>query len=112
MKKIFVIEDDQPLISYLKKQLSNAGHEVITAVTGLSAIKMMAEHTPDVIFVDYFLPNLNGDKICQIIRKMAHLKNAYVVIMSGAASELHLNPAAVGADALIAKGSFQETVRH
>lgn len=43
---------------------------------------------------------------------MEHLKNVYMVVMSAAASELNIDPASIGANAIIAKGSFQETERH
>jgi len=112
MKKIFVIDDNEKLLSYMERQLVEAGYEVAGALTGLSGLRLLSEQQPDAIFIDYFLPNINGDKLCSIIRKMAHLKDAYVVVMSAAASELKLELASIGADAIIAKGSFKETTRH
>ncbi len=111
MKKILIVDDNRHLISYLENKLREAGHEVLTAMTGLSAIKMLTDCTPDFIFLDYFLPNLNGDKLCQIIGTTEHLKNTKLVVMSAAAKELQLDLSALGADALIAKGTFQETVK-
>jgi two-component system, cell cycle sensor histidine kinase and response regulator CckA len=112
MKKILIIDDNNHLALYLEKKLSDAGHEVVTTFNGMSALKTLAVYTPDIIFIDYFLPNLDGDKLCQIIRKMDHLKNTYLVVMSAAASELNLDPHSIGANALIAKGSFLETEKH
>lgn len=112
MKKLFIIEDNKLLLSYMEKQLTKAGHEVTTTASSLPALEMLVAHTPDVVFIDYFLPGLNGDKLCQIIRKMEHLKNAYLVVMSAAASELRLESSNIDASAIIAKGSFKETVQH
>jgi signal transduction histidine kinase/DNA-binding response OmpR family regulator len=112
MKKILIIDDNNHLALFLAKKLTDAEHEVITKFNGLSAIKALADYTPDIIFCDYFLPNINGDQLCQIIRRMNHLKNVYLVIMTAAAHELKLDPASIGANALIAKGSFQETAKH
>jgi two-component system cell cycle sensor histidine kinase/response regulator CckA len=112
MKKIFIADDNQNLLSYLEKSLREAGHEVVTESTGLSAINRLMEYTPDIICLDYFLPNLNGDKLCQIIRKMDHLKNAYLVVMSAAAKELQIDPHNIGANALIAKETFKATANH
>ena len=112
MEKILIVDDNDHLARHLAERLQEAGHETITALNGMAALKVLADYTPDIIFCDYFLPNLNGDKLCRIIRRMGHLKDTFVVIMSAAASELDLDPAAMGADALIAKGSFQETERH
>jgi signal transduction histidine kinase/DNA-binding response OmpR family regulator len=112
MKKILIVDDNNHLSFFLEKKLTDAGHEIVTASNGLSAVKALADFTPDIIFCDYFLPNINGDELCRIIRRMGHLKDAYLVVMSAAASELNLDPSSIGADALIAKGSFQEMEKH
>jgi len=112
MKKILLIDDNDHLSAFLENNLRSAGYDVVSCVNGVAAIQMLADYTPDFIFCDFFLPNLNGDKLCRIIRKMGHLKDSHLVIMSAAASELSLDPATIGADAFIAKGSFLETERH
>ena len=111
-KKILIVDDNNHLVLFLEKKLAEAGHEIVTAFNGLSAIKALADYTPDIIFCDYFLPNINGDKLCQIIRRMEHLRDTYIVIMSAAAAELNLHPDRIGANAFIAKASFQETEKH
>ena len=111
MKTICIVDDNRHLLTYLERHLVQAGFEVFTAMTGLSAVERLSEKSVDVIFVDYFLPNLNADQLCRTLRRMDHLKNAYIVVMSAAATELGLDLAAIQADALIAKGSFKETLR-
>jgi PAS domain S-box-containing protein len=112
MKKIFIVDDNPNLIEYMGKKLRDAGHEVVTESDGLAVVNRLVDYTPDVVFIDYFLPNINGDKLCKIIRKMEHLKNTYLVVMSAAAKEMQLDPSKVCADALIAKGTFKETMEH
>ncbi len=112
MKKILIVDDNPNLILYIKPILTKAGHEVLTESTGISAVNRLADYTPDIIFLDYFLPNINGDKLCRIIRKMEHLKKTYIVVMSAAAKELELDPVRIGANALIAKGIYKTTVEH
>ena len=112
MKKILIVDDNQNLVAYMEKKLRDAGHEVVTESDGLSAIRKLVDYTPDVVFTDYFLPTINGDTLCRIIRKMDHLNNTYLVLMSAAAKELHLDPSSVCADSFIAKGVFKETIQH
>lgn len=112
MQKILIVDDNDHLVSFLEKKLSDAGHKVVTAFSGISAVKALLDYTPDIIFCDYFLPNFNGDKLCQIIRKIDPLKDAYIVIMTAAASELNLDPSEIGADAVMAKGAFQGIEKH
>jgi signal transduction histidine kinase/DNA-binding response OmpR family regulator len=108
-KKILIVDDNNHLALFLEKKLTDAGHEVVTAMNALSAFKILEDYTPDIIFCDYFLPNINGGELCQTIRRMDSLKNIPVAIMSAAAHELDFDPSSIGADALIAKGSFKET---
>jgi PAS domain S-box-containing protein len=110
--KILIVDDNPNLMSYIEKKVTEAGHEVVTALDGLSAIQALLNWTPDVIFTDYFLPSINGDVLCRIIRNMDHLKETYLVIVSAAAKEMQLDPSKVCANALIAKGTFEETAQH
>lgn len=108
-KKILIIDDNNHLALFLEKKLTKAGYEVMTSFNALSAFKILENYTPDIIFCDYFLPTINADDLCRSIRRMDSLKNVYIAVMSAAATELNLDPSSIGADALIAKGSFQET---
>lgn len=112
MKKIFIVDDNRHLLMYVENKLREAGLEVLTAASGIQAVNALKDYTPDIIFIDYFLPNFNGDKLCRIIREKKHLKNTYLVVMSAAATELQLDLPQIGANALIAKGTFQETIQH
>ncbi len=107
--KIFIVDDNRHLLEYLEKFLQDSGYEVRTASNGLSAVEVLSEYQADFIFIDYFLPHINADRLCQIIRKMEHLKNAFLIIVSAAASELSLKSEDIQADAIIAKGTFKET---
>ncbi len=112
MKKILIVDDNPNLILYVEKKLRDAGHEVIVESDGLVAVNRLVDYTPDIIFLDFFLPNINGDKLCKIIRKMEHLHNTYLVVMSAAAKEMQLDASMVCADTLIAKGTFKVTTEH
>jgi PAS domain S-box-containing protein len=110
MKKIFIVDDNRHLVMYAAGKLREAGHEVVTAVSGIHAVNALKDYNPDIIFIDYFLPSFNGDKLCRIIREMSHLKHTYLVVMSAAATELQPDLCKLGANAIIAKGTFRETV--
>lgn len=112
MKKILIVDDDPNLTLYLRNKLIKAGHEVITESNGILAINRLMDFTPDIIFVDYFLPNINGDLLCKIIRKIDHLKDSYLVLMSAAAKELQFDQSNMCPNAFIAKGIFSETLKY
>jgi len=111
INKILVVDDNDHLLEYLKVFLQKKGYEVRTAASGLTAIEDLTEYPVELVFVDFFLPHINADRLCHIVRKMEHLKNTRIVVMSAAATELGLSPEEIGADGIIAKGSFKETAQ-
>jgi PAS domain S-box-containing protein len=58
------------------------------------------------------MPNIGGDKLCQIIRKTPRLKEAYLIILSAIAAEQELNFASFGANACVAKGPLNKMAQH
>ena len=58
------------------------------------------------MFIDLFMPKIDGDRLCRIVRSRPELKNCYVVILSAGIAETEKNYTEIGANACIAKGSF------
>jgi PAS domain S-box-containing protein len=92
----------------MKDTLTKEGHDVRTAKDGLSALDILKDFIPDVIFIDLVMPNIGGEKLCEIIRRTEKLKNTYVVILSAIAAEEEAKIEKTGADACIAKRPFVE----
>lgn len=103
-KKILVVDDNQQILDLVSTLLKDNGHQVVTAEDGFSALHLLVSFTPDIIFVDLVMPLLGGDKLCKIVRKMEHLQDCFIVLVSAAASELDFDYTEIGADACIAKG--------
>ncbi|MCK5203157.1 MAG: response regulator, partial [Desulfobacterales bacterium] len=88
------------------------GHEVATAQDGFAALNLLTSFYPDIMFFDLIMPKIDGDKLCHIVRKMPHLKDCYLVILSAAVAELDFDHTEIGADAYIAKGPFGVMAKH
>jgi len=113
MKKKILVVDDYPIIlKYMKRLLEKNGHEVITTTDGLSAIVILEAFIPDVVFIDLVMPNIDGKKLCCVIREMPHIRDACIVILSAIAAEEDFDFAAIGANACIAKGPFDSMSKH
>lgn len=111
-KKILVVDNDPVLLKFMSQLLEKGGHQVLIAEDGLSALEILKNYTPDVIFIDLIMPNIGGEKLCQIIRKMPKLKDAYLVILSAIAAEQEVNFTTFGANACIAKGPLNRMTKH
>jgi signal transduction histidine kinase/DNA-binding response OmpR family regulator len=111
-KKIVVVDDNRMILKFLSNLLEGQGHEVKTCEDGLSALSLLTTYQPDILFVDLIIPKIGGDKLCQIIRTMAHMKNCYLVIISAAVAEMDLDFKKIGVNACIAKGPFGQMGKH
>lgn len=68
MKKILLVEDEAPVVSFIKKGLSEEGFEVSVAFDGKTGLKLALENTFDLIILDIMLPEMNGLEVCKNIR--------------------------------------------
>lgn len=112
MKKILVVDNDRIFLKFMTKLLEKEGHQVVTAGDGLIALDALRTFGPDIIFVDLVMPNIDGQTFCKIIRKKPEFKDTYLAILSAIAAEEKVDIARIGADACIAKGSFEEMAQY
>lgn len=111
-KKILVVDDNRMILKFLTNLLDAEGHEVKTCEDGLSALSLLTTYRPDIVFVDLIIPKIGGDRLCQIIRTMEHMKTCYLVIISAAVAEMDLDFRKIGVNACIAKGPFGQMGKH
>jgi len=111
-KKVLVVDNHPLILKYMQRLLDKRGDDVLVASDGLSALKLLNEHHPDVILVDQVMPNITGDKLCRIIRSRPELKDTCIIMLSAIAAEIDLQFAEFGANYCIAKGPFDKMSRH
>ncbi|MBW1836380.1 MAG: response regulator [Deltaproteobacteria bacterium] len=112
MKKILVVDNDPFFLKLMKVTLSTQKHQVITAQGGLSALDILKTFTPDFIFIDLVMPNIDGKKLCKIIKGIGRLKNAYLIILSAISAEKEIHISELEANIIIAKGPRNEMAQH
>lgn len=112
MKTVLVV-DNQPLIlKFVKDLVEEKGHRAITAQSGLEALKILDQVTPELVFVDLVMPNIDGQKLCKLIKSRERLKESKIIVLSAIACEDSENIAALGADLCIAKGPMNVMRQH
>lgn len=86
-RKVLVVDDDPAIVEMLVELLERDGRfEVRTATTGFDAGLRTKEFGPDVIVLDYMLPDINGNAVCRSIRADTSLRHVKVIIVSGVVS--------------------------
>lgn len=109
--KILVVDNDKLILEFMSDILSKEGHQVLTAGDGLSALDVLRTHTPDVIFTDLVMPNIDGKRLCKIVRSVPQLGDVYLAVLTSVAAEAEVDIAELKADACIAKGPFKEMAK-
>jgi twitching motility two-component system response regulator PilG len=80
--KVMVIDDSNTIRRSAEIFLLKAGCEVILAEDGFDALAKIADHQPDVIFVDIMMPRLDGYQTCSLIKKNPRFNVTPVIMLS------------------------------
>lgn len=80
--KIMVIDDSKTIRRTAENLLKKAGCEVVTATDGFEALSLVADHHPDLIFVDIMMPRLDGYQTCALIKNNKVYGDTPVVMLS------------------------------
>lgn len=102
--KILLADDSMTAQKLGQKILTDAGHEVIAVSNGAAAVKRIAEHKPDLLVLDVFMPGYSGPEVCAKVRAGAEGANTPVLLTVGQME--HFDPAdaeKVKADGVIVK---------
>jgi len=80
--KILIIDDSKTIRRTAETLLSKEGCRVFTAVDGFDALSKIADHRPDIIFVDIMMPRLDGYQTCSLIKHNSNFKDTPVIMLS------------------------------
>jgi twitching motility two-component system response regulator PilG len=80
--KILVVDDSKTIRRTAETLLAKQGCQVFTAVDGFDALAKIADHEPDIIFVDIMMPRLDGYQTCSLIKHNKLFKNTPVIMLS------------------------------
>ena len=80
--KILVIDDSKTIRRTAETLLTKEGCQVFTAIDGFDALSKIADHQPDLIFVDIMMPRLDGYETCSLIKHNKMFKETPVIMLS------------------------------
>jgi two-component system, OmpR family, response regulator len=85
-RRVLVVDDDEAILEMLVELLERDGRfEVRVARGGYEAGLVTREFEPDVIVLDYKLPDINGNDVCRTIRRNPSFAQMKIIIISGVA---------------------------
>jgi twitching motility two-component system response regulator PilG len=80
--KVMIIDDSKTIRRTAETLLQKEGCEVITAEDGFDALAKIADHKPQIIFVDVMMPRLDGYQTCALIKNNSEFKSTPVIMLS------------------------------
>ena len=87
-KKVLIVDDDEEIIELMVDVLGrDGGFEVRTASSGYDAGLLTQQFVPDLLILDYMLPDVNGNIVCQTIRKNPQFQDTRIIIVSGVVNQ-------------------------
>ena len=102
-KKILVVDDEPDVLKILLLRLKKTGYEVIGARDGQEALDMARQIIPDLIVLDFHLPDMNGDEVARILKEDKILRNIPIILISATISSVAERAKECGANGYIAK---------
>src|SRR5262245_51668534 len=101
---ILVVEDEPPLQKLLAYNLEAAGFAVAQAFDGEEAMTLIEERMPDLLLLDWMLPELSGLEICRRLRRRADTAHLPIIMLTARGEESdRLRGLDTGADDFISK---------
>jgi two-component system KDP operon response regulator KdpE len=68
---VLIVDDDEATVKLLAVTFERAGARVLTATSGLQALRQTFENRPDVVLLDLSMPEMDGITVCQRLRELS-----------------------------------------
>jgi two-component system phosphate regulon response regulator PhoB len=87
MTKILIVEDEPGLVTLLQYNLERQEYETCTCFDGAKAMETLEKERPDLILLDWMLPNVSGVDLCRLIRRHVRFKDTPVIMLTARGDE-------------------------
>lgn len=88
MMKVLIADDEPFVVRMLKDKFQNAGIGVVSAANGKEAVRVAQAETPQVIIMDWMMPEMNGLDACRAIRSIPVHQRTPIIMLTAKGQEL------------------------
>lgn len=101
---ICIVEDEDDIREILEIQLKREGYTTISTDSGEKGLRMIREHTPQLVLLDVMLPGMDGFDVCRALRSEKSTREIPVVMITARGEEADVvTGLEIGADDYITK---------
>ena len=84
--KILIVDDNSDIVQVIRRILSNHGYDTLVARDGKEALKKARENRPDLILLDWMLPELDGLEVCRQVKGDPETRGIMTLLVTGRGS--------------------------
>jgi len=88
MRTILIVDDEQDILDLLSFNLRQDNFSVLTADNGLGAIDILHKEHPDLVILDWMMPEMDGLEVCRHIRKTPEISHIPVIMLTARADTM------------------------
>ncbi|MEC4676382.1 MAG: response regulator [Nitrospirota bacterium] len=82
MSKVIVIDDEPFILMMIEDKLTRSKIDVITLRESKNAVKLIRKELPDLIILDWMMPEINGLEICRLMKEDPDLNNIPIFMLT------------------------------
>ena len=83
MKYILLVDDDEDMLALSSRWLQKGGYEVESVTSGQAALDSIRGRKPDLVLLDYIMPEMDGPAVLEKIRSDEAMKDTPVIFRTG-----------------------------
>ncbi|WP_321368562.1 response regulator [uncultured Desulfuromusa sp.] len=84
MPKILLVDDVDLFLELERSYLEGCNYDLVTASSGEEALQRLDKVIPDVLLLDYYMPGINGDEVCRLIRQKSQWEKLPILMVTAA----------------------------
>lgn len=87
-RKILIVDDEEVLAETIAYNLEQAGYQVVTVFSGVSALEAAKQENPDLIILDLMLPEMDGLEVCRRLRREEGTTTTPIMMLTAKSEEI------------------------
>lgn len=102
-KRILVVDDEPDVLKVISLRLEKTGYEVFSGRCAREAFDLARQFMPDLIILDVYLPDINGDDVARTMKNDHRFKHIPIILISATTDSIAQRAKECGADGYIKK---------